>query len=265
VEKFLPLHVAGDLKGRRAAKVANHLATCGRCRVMAEEYDASRNFVRAAATLPPDFDGAFYAELRRSVLDEISRTRPLAPPPSFRFASLFNARFAYAASLGLLVATVAALSLQSYLGRKSTDGAAGNLLADTKLERPVRPQATGDGRETSSPADEAARENGRRGAQQAAQSSSPRRHAVTDGNTRNETQRSVNLAKHAPPPQVRRNSRAPIVAAPGKHVEEIARSSSSGETSAAPEVSRIEIQTSDPNIRIIWLSPKPDDIAQPLK
>jgi hypothetical protein len=34
----------------------------------------------------------------------------------------------------------------------------------------------------------------------------------------------------------------------------------------APEVSRIEIQTSDPNIRIIWLSPKPDDAAtQPLK
>ena len=35
-------------------------------------------------------------------------------------------------------------------------------------------------------------------------------------------------------------------------------------TAAQPEVSRIEIQTSDPNIRIIWLSPK-IEAAQPLK
>lgn len=273
VEKFLPLHVAGDLQGRRAAKVANHLATCERCRVMVEEYDASQHLVRAAATLPPDFDGAFYEELRRSVLDEIRRTRPLAPPPSFRFASLFNVRFAYAASLALIVATVAALSLQSYLGRKSTDGAAEKMLADAKLEHTMRPQATpptastqatGDGRETPAPFDEAARENGRRGAQRVAQSPSTQRRAVNNGNAQSETQRSVNLAKNAPLP-VRRNSRAPIVSAPDKRVEEIARSSVGNVTNDAPEVSRIEIQTSDPNIRIIWLSPKPVDIAQPLK
>jgi hypothetical protein len=31
----------------------------------------------------------------------------------------------------------------------------------------------------------------------------------------------------------------------------------------APEVTRIEIQTADPNIRIIWLTPKPQDATNP--
>ncbi|MDQ1610173.1 MAG: hypothetical protein QOG00_104, partial [Pyrinomonadaceae bacterium] len=42
-------------------------------------------------------------------------------------------------------------------------------------------------------------------------------------------------------------------------------SNSSEQATAAPEVSRIEIQTSDPNIRIIWLSPVAEETARPLK
>jgi hypothetical protein len=45
-----------------------------------------------------------------------------------------------------------------------------------------------------------------------------------------------------------------------------ARDGISGATTAAqPGVSRIEIQTSDPNIRIIWLSPGTEDPAGTLK
>jgi Putative zinc-finger len=277
VEKFLPLYVAGDLAGRRGERrVANHLATCASCRARAAEYDASRNLLRAAVTLPPDFDGAFYDELRRSVLDEIKRggTR-LAPPAPNGFATFFNARFAYAASLALIAAAVAALSLHSYVGRKSADEARRELLAKSNRERTATPAATatatpgstpaqGDAGQTPSPLVETTRENGSRGSQ-AAKSPSLRRR-TGEGNAQDETGRSVNVAKHAPS-HARRNPLAPTVAAPDERTGEIARGGShDGETSAAPEVSRIEIQTSDPNIRIIWLAPRPDDaVAQPLK
>jgi hypothetical protein len=272
VEKFLPLHIAGDLAGRRTERrVANHLATCGSCRAVAAEYAASRNLVRAAATLPPDFDGAFYEELRRSVLDEIRRGRTrLAPPTSAGFASLFNARFAYAASLAFVVAAFAALSLHSYIGRESLDVARPDLIANANREcigtpavtpAPFSTQAKGDGRQTLSLASETTRETKNAGERSAKSSSPPRR--VKHGNAQNATGRSVDLTKHAPD-HVQRNSLAPTIAATTANAAESARSS--GETEAAHEVSRIEMQTSDPNIRIIWLSPKPDDAtAQPLQ
>ncbi|MDQ1560223.1 MAG: hypothetical protein QOD32_3283 [Pyrinomonadaceae bacterium] len=282
VEKLLPLYVAGDLAGRPASRrIANHLTTCESCRGLAAEYDASRDLVRDAATLPPDFDGAFYEELRRSVLAEIERERPrFVPPTRRRFASLFNARFAYAASLAFLIAAVAALSLYSYPGQKKSEDAAGsNLLADANHAGSARPaetpapastQAKDVGRQTVSPADASAGEHQSRGEQRAAKSPSPKRRA-NDGNRRTETQPGVDTSKHTAS-HARRNPLAPSIAATGERVEESARSSNSssrssggdGATDAAPEVSRIEIQTSDPNIRIIWLSPKPEPAEQPL-
>lgn len=274
VEKFLPLHVAGDLAGRRVERrVANHLTTCERCRGLTEEYEASRKLVRAA-TLPPDFDGAFYESLRRSVLDEIERGRTTrhAPPPFAVFAALRGARFAYAASLALIVVAVAALSLHSYVGRKSKDDArTQNLIADVNGERSARPattatpvstQAKGDERQTRSPVHEIRRETASRESQ-AATSPSPRRR-VNDGNSQTGAVRGLDTVKHTPS-HARRNPLAPIVAATAEHAEEVASGGAGGETNAAHEVSRIEIQTSDPNIRIIWLSPKPDGVAQPLK
>jgi hypothetical protein len=269
VEKFLPLYVAGDLAGRRAGRrVTNHLATCERCRGAAEEYEASRNLLRVAATLPPDFDGAFYEELRRSVLTEIKREHTRLAPPA-RIASLFNARFAYAASLAFLLAVVAALSLHSYVGRTSVDTAPPqkHMIADTNHERsgtteatPVSTQAKEGGRQTLSPLVETTRENKKHGSQVAQLSSSQRR--ANNGRAQNETQRSVNSLKHTAS-YAKRNPLAPVVAATAENKEQIA--SINVATDAVPEVSRIEIQTADPNIRIIWLSPKPDATEQPLK
>jgi hypothetical protein len=271
-EKFLPLYVAGDLAGRRAERlVVNHLAACERCRGLAAEFETSRNLVRAA-TLPPEFDGAFYEEIRRSVLAEIERERPrLAPPTSARFASLFNARFAYAAAMVFVIAAVAALSLYSYVGRKSEEDTHSNMLANANRQRnetpattpaPVSTQAKEDARQTSSPVDETAWPTKRRESQ-AAKSPSEKRRA-NNGHEENATQQSVKVL-HREPSYAKRNPLAPSVGATDPTSAGEIASRSDGETDAAPEVSRIEIQTSDPNIRIIWLSPKPDAVAQPLK
>jgi anti-sigma factor RsiW len=64
-EKFIPLHVAGDLNIRRARAVENHLATCAACRRVASEYESSRDMVRTTSA-PPEFDEAFYEQMRKS-------------------------------------------------------------------------------------------------------------------------------------------------------------------------------------------------------
>jgi hypothetical protein len=270
VEKFLPLYVAGDLAGRRAERhIARHLATCERCRGLAEEYDASRDFARAAAaTLPPDFDGAFYAELRRSVLSEITRERTrLAPPHTFAgFASLFNPRFAYAASVALLLVAVAALSLHSYVNRKSDIAKVTDERNVTPAATPVstKPTASSD-RRTVAPVEKTVAENTGAGSRQPPKPLPSKRRADGSSDAQNETRRSPNVANNAPA-YARRNPLAPVVAARDERTEQVESSNSGGAETAAPEVSRIEIQTSDPNIRIIWLSPRPDaDVAQPLK
>lgn len=272
VEKFLPLYVAGDLSGRRVERhVKKHLAACERCRGAAADYDASRALLRAA-TLLPDFDGAFYEQLRRSVLAEIERGRPglAAPLPLAGFASLFNARFAYAASLALIVAIVGALSLQSYVGRKFEEEAQRNMIADVNDARtgtpsatPVPTQATtGDEQPSSAPFKEAAEQTASRGARASKPlPPSVQRHANHD-QAGSATQRSVDVAERAPE-RAGRNPLALPERATAENPEEIARTG--GATHEVTEVSRIEIQTSDPNIRIIWLSPKPDAVAQPLK
>ena len=274
LEKFLPLHVAGDLAGRRARAVAAHLRACAACRRTADEYRASRELLRAAVMLPPDFGDAFYDDLRASVLARISRDdrRRFAPPPSARFARFFNARFAYAASLALIVICAAALSLHTLLsGASTTDEQRQKMIANTNgtFNAPPRArptshatQAVNDGRQTSPRNNERARMM-TPGGEGAAKRPLPKRRAGAY-NSQNAAPQRVTVVKRLPSP-VRRNPLAPsaIITGPPRTVE-MAMSGRDG-TAAQPEVSRIEIQTSDPNIRIIWLSPGAGDATQPLR
>jgi anti-sigma factor RsiW len=288
VEKFLPLYAAGDLGGRRRERaVEKHLAACEPCRRTAAEYGASRELFRAAA-LSPDFDGAFYEELRNSVLARIRRDRTLAPPS--RFSALFNARFAYAASLALIL-IAAALALHGYTRRTPEDGARQKFVADANQARPATPatiktpttietpatiqtpaetRTQSDERPTTPPFDESARGTTTMGGERrASRSSLPNARANVE-QARSVSSRSLHTTTRAPA-NARLNPPAPTVAARAArgNTGEIAAKRSVGrgnETKAAqPEVSRIEIQTSDPNIRIIWLSPHAEDAARPLK
>ncbi|HEY1404130.1 MAG TPA: zf-HC2 domain-containing protein [Pyrinomonadaceae bacterium] len=251
VEKFLPLHVADDLTSRRRRAIENHLAACEKCRLVADEYHASRELFRAA-TLSPDFDGAFYEEIRTSVLAQIRRDRTLAPPS--RFSGIFNARLAYAASLAVIV-IAAALALHSYTRRTSQEGAPRNMMANVNGEHPatrpaaVTPQTIRPGGSERQPArkvNEPARPT-MHAERRMAKSPLPKPDAALE-NARTGARRASNMPSRTPS-NAGRNPPAPTIAA----------------TNAPPEFSRIEIQTSDPNIRIIWLSSGTEDTARPLK
>jgi hypothetical protein len=270
VEKFLPLYAAGDLAGgRRGRAIEKHLAACAQCRRTALEYQESRELFRAAA-LSPDFDGAFYDELRSSVLARIKRDRTLAPPSAF--PKLFGARLAYAASLALLV-IAAALALSAYMRRTPEDGARQNVLAGAKTERAATPtmresfvaaRPRSDDVQAPRPVVESAR--GTTGAARRATKFSSLKPDANIERAQNGSATRLHLMSRTPA-AVARNTHAPTAAATARSsVGETAAARDGGEvTIAQPGVSRIEIQTSDPNIRIIWLSPDTKDPAGTLK
>jgi hypothetical protein len=267
VKKHLSLHVAGDLIGRRARVVAKHLTTCEACCHTAKEYDASLNLLRAA-TLPPEFDAAFYDEIRNNVLAQIKRDRRPASPLSARFSLLFNTRLAYAASMVLII--LAALSLHNYTRRTVLDRATQETWASASYKMPVTPtatatpkpiQATTSQRQTSQPSIDLA--GGMRGVGARKAKSQLARQRARIENSRSGTKQSLMLTSNTP--SNARRSPLALNAAEAKRAtnpQGLARGSDG--IGALTEVSRIEIQTSDPNIRIIWLAPGTDS-AQPLK
>ena len=70
VEKWLPLHVGGDLAGNKAQLLTAHLMNCASCTASAMEY---RESVRLTKDFdPPTFSSEVYDDIRQSVLREIS-------------------------------------------------------------------------------------------------------------------------------------------------------------------------------------------------
>jgi len=70
VEKLLPLHVGGDLATKKAHLLTAHLMNCASCAASAMEY---RESVRMTQDFePPEFSPDVYDEIRQSVLREIS-------------------------------------------------------------------------------------------------------------------------------------------------------------------------------------------------
>jgi hypothetical protein len=248
VEKLLPLYAGDDCaKAREAAEVREHLATCAPCRLKAEEFEASRRLLTLHA--PPAFDEDFFASVRRNVMREIEdeKTRP-APFAAFR--QLFAPRtLAVAASLVLLVAC-ALVAFQLY--RRATQ----------QQQTPARETAT---TTTTSPRpDDAPVGNTEKtSAHIAAQ------HEETGQKTFGAHARTSRATRRAASPQaqtVAHKERTPVepsstneMARPPQ-VEAVAVHQGATPTEAAErKVTRIELQTADPNVRIIWLSPRADD------
>jgi anti-sigma-K factor RskA len=251
--ELMPLYATGDLEATRAREVAAHLATCEDCRALAAEFAESRSLL-AEACEPPEFGAEFYAGIRSAVLDEIKRDRPTPSTPSL-FATLFGRRLVYAASFAVaLIVLALAFQLARRNVRESNQpiAARGN-----EQPRFVRPNDVAP--------------------------SPPRRQDQAATPPQNLL---ANVSRHArssrPATSTRRdaNERVTSTYDKGTQSESIAGTSVARATTAfetvptttestrasvesAPEVSRIEIQTADPNIRIIWLTPQKSEAPNP--
>jgi len=223
--RMISLYVAGDLVGAPEREVAAHLAACDGCRRLAEEFSESRSLLTEACA-SPEFGAEFYAGIRHAVLGEIASDQMLAKP------SLFRPRWLYATAFAAVI-IVSGVILQHFVSnrRQSTD------------VPPVTVQSTSQPSEVPSP-----RKKHEPGGAPGAQASKDPALANPHGSSRHFAE--------ARQPDALLSQAALLSAAQIEPASQASTSLGPVALETSSQISRIEIQTADPNIRIIWLSPQ---------
>jgi len=242
----LPLYLSSDLKPRAARFVATHLEACENCRALASEYRASGEWIKQAAR-QEEFADEFYEGLRQSVLTRIKEQN--TTPPASLFPALFWQRRPAFAAVALIVILLTAAFAAEFVfrqlpGARPEQQASVMPVATTPEPAPLpssvnqEPQRVGDAQPPDQAQDMVANERrpqsraaGRRIARQPAPATVPDESPIHSAGT---------VGIDMEPKATQAASASPV--------------ESTGMV-ASGEVTRIEIQTADPNIRIIWLTP----------
>ena len=236
VEELIPLYVEGDLASGIADRVTSHLDWCGRCNWLADEYKESQNWLHSCE--PPEFDEATLNGLKIGVLRRIEET---SARPSL-MASLmrhWSRRQVFALSAAVVI-VFGMVVLYVYQTRAKVSVDIPILVESNPSEETARP----DEHNLAGGSDKAP------GAGLNKRHHPSRREATLRASYVNPT-----LAGRAPVPV---GSQGGSPAEPGTALTNSTHTSF-GDSSA---MLRIEIQTSDPNIRIIWFAPKETDSRQ---
>ncbi len=99
-EELLPLYAGRDLEEKRATLVTEHVRMCASCARVADQYHDSVQLTEQFA--PPVFSEAVYEGIRQRVLREIE-TEATAPAWSQTIAGLFRPRLTWAIASVLLI------------------------------------------------------------------------------------------------------------------------------------------------------------------
>jgi hypothetical protein len=247
IRELLPLFVGHDLDDKRKAHVTSHVETCHECGVAAEEYRASRQLLQHFA--PPQFSEDVYDGIRQSVLREIGREAE-TPARFAVFVGFFRPQLRWAFATALLLA-VAGVSYYFIAMRTSEQP----LISKTGAE--PNPGPTAVVKPTPSPG---RAPNGGPPQLTIDQRRSP--NAINDaGSDRPHAERKKNpvaerrlVEAAAKSPEV-----ASISSGSTRQNNKLTAPNANPASNAAVEKPlRVEIQTRDQNIRIIWF-------AQPIK
>lgn len=236
IEKLLPLYLEGDLEASLGDIVRPHLKACKKCREISDKLGAAQAWLRCYKA--PDLSGAFFDEARHAVWLKIEALEASGTP--FRsLARHLGGNAAVAASLFLLC-MLGAIAL--HYARTNSGSNGGRLIAR------ITPGAHADAAETMIGTEKrdanrvAAQETARR--ERRAPSWSVKRQAGAIGRAKPVLELSVDQADDPQP------------AAKGQLEQE----ESQGQGIAA-QLKRVDIDTGDPTIRIIWFSPAEEDLT----
>ena len=233
VEKLIPLYVEGDLVSRSSDRVASHLESCGRCNWLADEYRESQSWLRSSGT--PEFDEAFLGGFKAGVLGRIAQANS---KPSL-LASLMQKWsrrqvFALSAATLIVVGVVVFYIYKATTNEKRSVIEATTQMPEGDTVSPIEPRQPRD----TGMAPEAGLKESRRAKNRGAIKA---RAAVPL------------IPVQAFEPLQPTQARAGEGSGPGVVDPSIERPGGGDNSS---QMLRIEIQTSDPNIRIIWFAPK---------
>lgn len=229
VEELLPLYAGRDLEEKRATLVAEHLQTCATCARVVDEYHESVQLTEQFA--PPVFNEAVYAGIRQHVLREIEM-EAMPPAWSQTIVSLFRARLTWAIASVLLV-VVSLFAIYMIVYRETNERQlAGKPPA--KVQPGMNSGSQGDNRaELQSSVNTGGKE------QQRADGSHPRR---------NRSRERMNIVGAKFPDVMSKANN--VSSEPGNLPEPMLFPPR--ESAALVKTLRVEIQTKDPKIKIIW-------------
>ena len=225
VEELIPLYVEGDLGEPQAGGVRAHAQACEACRRLVAEYGASQAWLRANDA--PEFDAAFVDTVRAGVMRELAAEEARRPFVERLRDWLAPRRLALVTAA--LAAIFVALALFVYLNRARVE----HQDEQTAQDNPApRVEKRDDVANTPTVISEQTAPLPKR--------RSPRRAA----------------------PRVKTpDDDAPIE--PRLAVQSAVPLDNGVVAAQTEEKLRIEIQTADPNIRIIWFAPKPTETEAP--
>ncbi len=237
IEKLIPAYLEGDLEASLNEVVRPHVKACRRCGELADKLRDVQGRLRSYKA--PDFSGVFFDEVRQAVLRKIEGLESTDAP----FRSL-------AGHLGGNAALLASLFLACIFGANAlyydlTDGSSNvgpsvaGLAPGANNEEAAEMMAGAERRET----DEAtARETGR---QRQTIGRSARRRALAAGRAELALELSAEQSDDFQPAVKNRLEQEELT----------------GQGLAAAQFRRMDIETGDPTVHIIWFSRKEDDPA----
>jgi Putative zinc-finger len=225
IEKMIPLYVEGDIESLVSERIASHLEWCGRCNWLADEYKESQNWLRATET--PLFDEAYLADFKRDVMKQVGSTGARQSLIA-SLAQHWNRRRVLALCATMMI-IVGALVLYLYQTRANSSRRTIQALNQT---------------------DTSDKDSG--------SNLTP----VTKQAPGADSGREPRARKHRSPTRELLAKRIiePRLPDPSIGPEQVLPISDTPADSA--DMLRIEIQTGDPNIRIIWFAPKETESHQ---
>lgn len=222
LDELLPLYAGRDLDEKRARLVSEHVQICSACARVAGEYQDAVELAQQFA--PPVFTDNAYASVRRQVMRQIEDA-PTAPLLPQMFVSWFRPRMAWAAASALIIA-FGFFALYLVVNRTTDVPPVANIHPTVKSpEQPPQPMTIPqitetEGAEEKKPAEVKGKRLGNR-------------RPIRTVNTVDIQLRAASISSKLPDPEAT-NSLPAVDAAPGE------------------SPLRVEIQTKNPNIRIIW-------------
>jgi len=234
VKKLLPLYVEGDLALNVAEQISAHLDWCGRCNWLADEFNESQSWLHTSGQ--PEFDQAFLDNFKSDVLRRIEET-PQRPSLFAVIAQHWGRRQVLAVSGAIFIA-IGMVLLYIYQARVRVN----TQNVETARQIPEAKLPTVD-----EPTENVVSDPGHLLV--------TRKHSQRHPIKKSERARLINDLQE--PALFFQANRADVIGNSGEMAIKPQETKDD-----LPEMLRIEIQTADPNIRIIWFTPRTTDGPQ---
>ena len=243
VQELLPLYVGRDLEERRLKLITAHLQSCAECAGSVDEYHETRQLLQQFA--PPPFSEAVYAGIRQRVLREIERDAT-APGLSRLLESLFRPRLRWAVAIALLLA-VSVFTFYFVANRSNNrQQVAGS---EVKVDGPTSSSIKGS---EEVPPETTVKSKVQGLANSTHPSQRRKGTAVARDRTRPATVNNADTGSRSAEAFPERNLAQPNTVP-------------TLDPATSEKTLRVEMQTRDPNIRIIWFTPQPTKQDSPSK